>query len=323
MWIRTSMSLLLVMAVSAVAWAQQGNEPEDDAQKLATAIDSGSIAAVRRLLDAGVSPDTMVYGSPAIQWAIWDEKYYVVKLLLDRGADVNLSREDGYTPLICASAAGNAKVVKLLLDKGADVNAVEKENGLSALQNACAAADEKVFDMLVERGADVQHVDKHGGNCLEEAAFNGAKGIVEKLRAKGLETKWPLHVACGIGDVQQVEKLLAEGADATKANDGWQNTPLHFAAGGGQLEAAKLLAEKDADVNVKNVFGATPLHYVASVKNVEFAKWLVAQGADINAVDEDGATPLDWAGGGVGGFLRAQGAKQGESTVELDDEFEE
>ncbi|MCO6045092.1 ankyrin repeat domain-containing protein [Aeoliella sp. ICT_H6.2] len=300
-------------------FAQMEEAAETPGDQMAAAIDSGSIAAVRRLLDAGMSPDTMVYGGPALQWATYDDRYYVVKLLVDRGADVDLTDEYGNTTLMVASSQGSVKIVKLLLDKDANVNAVEKLYGLSALQNACEAGNDEVFDLLVEHGADIKHVDKYGGNCLEEAAFSGAKSIVEKLQAKGLKSKWPLHVAAGLGNTEQVKKLLADGADPSKANDGWKNTPLHFAAGAQHLEVAKLLKEKDANLDAKNVFGATPLHYAANEDNLEFAKWLVEQGADINAVDEEGMTVRDWSGEQVDEYLGTKGAEYGEWEEEMEE----
>lgn len=288
-------------------------EVEDDpGAQMATAIDSGSVAAVRRLLDGGMSPNILVYDEPAMQYAIWGDHYYVVKLLVDRGADVNSTGEDGFTSLMGAALVGNIRIAKFLLDKGADIDAVDKTYGLTVLQNACDKESEAVFDLLVKRGADIQHVDKHGGNCLEEAAFNGANSIAEKLRAKGLKTKWPLHVACGLGEMEQVNKLLAEGVDASQANDGWKNTPMHFAANNGHLAVAKLLKEQGAEVNAKNLLGATPLHYAAENDDIAMTKWLLEQGADINAADEDGMTPRDWSGAEADEFLASKGAKYGE-----------
>ena len=46
----------------------------------------------------------------------------VVKLLLDRGADVNAKTATGITPLIAAASVGDADIVKLLLEKGTDVS---------------------------------------------------------------------------------------------------------------------------------------------------------------------------------------------------------
>ena len=50
----------------------------------------------------------------------------VVRLLLEKGADVNANYPSGVTALIWASREGHLNVVKLLLEKGADVNARDK-----------------------------------------------------------------------------------------------------------------------------------------------------------------------------------------------------
>jgi ankyrin repeat protein len=49
----------------------------------------------------------------------------VVKLLLDKGADVNAQGREYGNALCVASYGGNAAVVKMLLDKGAYVNALD------------------------------------------------------------------------------------------------------------------------------------------------------------------------------------------------------
>ena len=45
---------------------------------------------------------------------------YLVKLLLERGANVNIQNNYGSTALIRASKYGHLEVIKLLLEKGAD-----------------------------------------------------------------------------------------------------------------------------------------------------------------------------------------------------------
>ena len=55
-------------------------------------------------------------------------------------------------------------------------------------------------------------------------------------------------------------------------------TPLHFAAGFGQKEAAELLLAKGADLNVKNKVGYTPLDGAIFSKKTETADLLRKHG---------------------------------------------
>lgn len=319
MWLRILIwPAILVFLCPAQVSGQVDFQIEEPGEQLTTAIDSGSVAAVRRLLDSGTSPNTVAYDAPALMWAIWGEHYYVAKLLIDRGADVNLPDTEGYTCLMAACSTQNMRIAKLLLDRGADINAVDLTYGTSALQAACEAGQEPVVDLLIERGADIKHIDKYGGNCLEEAAFYGHKSIYDKLLAKGVKTRCPLHVACGLGDAEQVKKLLGDGADVNQPNEGWKNTPLHFAAGAGHVEIGKLLVEKGAKPTSMNVLGGTPLHVSAASDTVDFAKWLVAQGVDLNAKDEEGQTPLDWSFGDAYDYLEEAGAEHGDGDDEME-----
>ena len=59
----------------------------------------------------------------ALMIASHDGHTEVVKLLLDKGAQVNMQGKDGGSALMIASQNGHTEVVKLLLDKGAQVDA--------------------------------------------------------------------------------------------------------------------------------------------------------------------------------------------------------
>jgi ankyrin repeat protein len=108
----------------------------------------------------------------------------LIRLLLDNGADPNLTLRNQTTALMIAAsrAARNAgpeqntiDAMTLLLAKGADVNAVN-DNGESALHIAVSRGDALVR-FLVEKGAKLDLKDKAGRTPLDVAmGVPGAAG---------------------------------------------------------------------------------------------------------------------------------------------------
>src|SRR5439155_27117275 len=76
----------------------------------------------------------------------------IAVLLLQKGADPNLARESGKAPLMTAARLGQVDVVKLLLDRGANINARTKKFGQTAVM--WAAGYPAIVRLLLERGAD-------------------------------------------------------------------------------------------------------------------------------------------------------------------------
>ena len=81
----------------------------------------------------------------------------MVKMLLEHGADPDLSDNDGVSPLLSAAQApGDAGLgaAALLLDAKVDVDHQEQEIGQTALQFACQLSNVEVAELLLERGAN-------------------------------------------------------------------------------------------------------------------------------------------------------------------------
>jgi len=138
---------------------------------LLMAIRSGHFDNVKTFLDKGADPNARdEMGNPALEYAVrvggvevGDE--WIVRLLLERGADINGGGYDGRTALMEATRFGNVKMVTLLLEEGADVNASSR-SGTTALmlaekfhaaaleaQNAeQVARAEAVIDLLMRAG---------------------------------------------------------------------------------------------------------------------------------------------------------------------------
>ena len=132
-----------------------------------------------------------------------------------------------------------------------------------------------------------------------KSLFEAAKGDdieqVKKLISEGANVnarddrlRNPLHYAAGAGNEEIARLLIAEGADvnASIGDEPW--TPLCDAAERGRAKVVKLLLEKGAKIDVGDSYGYTPLYYAIWSKNIESVKMLIAAGADVNKrVNED------------------------------------
>ncbi len=107
-----------------------------------------------------------------------------VRLLLEKGADVNSRNMDGWTALMLAAWNGNTETVELLLDEGADVNS-KSISGWTALMFAAANGCIKTAKFLIEKGAEVDEKYDNGETALLVAAWNGQIDIIKLLIEKG------------------------------------------------------------------------------------------------------------------------------------------
>jgi ankyrin repeat protein len=113
---------------------------EAGATPLLRAAICGDLTVVKMLLDHSADPliptfdhTTPLMVASGVGWADGllreyseDETVQVVKLLLDRGSDVNLANDHGITALHGAGYKGANKVVQLLVDHGANLAAQDK-----------------------------------------------------------------------------------------------------------------------------------------------------------------------------------------------------
>lgn len=139
--------------------------------------------------------------------------------ILDKGVDINCRDTNGMTPLIAAAGKGYLDMVKLLIERGADVSLKEKRKGLSALKFAAGGGHSEVIRLLLDAGADVNELDYWGRGALIFAAGKGVIENVKMLIERGAEVNvkdvygnTALTVAEDMGHIEVQKILLDAGA---------------------------------------------------------------------------------------------------------------
>ncbi len=116
---------------------------------LSSAAWHGNFNAVRHWLAEGLKVDEDVKGRTPILWAISAGHEDVMKLLLQKGANINRKTYEGDTALICAVWGGNPRIVKRLMDAGFDIDETGSQ-GKSARDWASALGNAAVLQVVRE-----------------------------------------------------------------------------------------------------------------------------------------------------------------------------
>ncbi|NXC39243.1 TANC1 protein, partial [Penelope pileata] len=242
---------------------------------------------------------------------IYTPNVKVSRLLILAGANVNYRTEVlNNAPVLCVqSHLGHEEVVTLLLEFGAAIDGTS-ENGMTPLSYAAAAGHMNIVSLLCKRGAKADYLDKKGQCPLVHSALRGHCEILEYLLnvvwiassqeqnslRKSQALQQALTAASSMGHCQVVCYILAiEKEHEIDINDTdalWGETALTAAAGRGKLDVCEFLLERGAVVTRANRRGIPPLFCAVRQGHWQIAKLLLKHGSDVNLSDKQGRTPL-------------------------------
>lgn len=151
---------------------------------LNAAAEKGNIKVMELLLKKGAVIDDMYAAETALHCAISNGHADAVRLLLARGADINLGASPDQTPLVSACES-NPKMALILLEprwgKRLLLNGRE-------LMKASRSGHLELVKALVRRGADMNARDEEGSTPWSKAVELGHKDVAVFLAAHGADT---------------------------------------------------------------------------------------------------------------------------------------
>jgi len=254
----------------------------------------GHEAVVKLLLEKGAELEAKDWGGRTpLSHAAEKRHEAVVKLLLEKGAELEAKDNNGRTPLLYAAENGNEAVMKLLLEKGPELEAKDWD-GQTPLLRAAENGHEAVVKLLLEKGAKLAK-DSHDRMPLSYAAEKGHEAVVKLLLEKGAELeaggRTPLSWAAGNGHEVVVKLLLEKGAELEAGG----RTPLFYAIENGHEAVVKLLLEKGAELKNKNIYDRTALECAAENGHEAVVKLLLEKGVELKTKSLYGWTALECA----------------------------
>jgi ankyrin repeat protein len=200
------------------------------------------------------------YRQTPLSWAVRNGHEAVVKLLLEKDAELESKDAFGQTPLWWALLNRHKVVVGLLLEKGANAE-FKSSNGQTPLWWALLNRHEAMLKLLLEKGAKLESKSSNGQTPLLWAVYNKHEAVVKLLLEKGAEleskdnnSRTPLSYAAALGHEVVVKLLLEKGAELDTKDD-YSQTPLLWATEYGHKAVVKLLLEKGAELDTESTRG--------------------------------------------------------------------
>jgi ankyrin repeat protein len=251
-----------------------------------------------------------IWGPNAVIVAALKSDWEVVRKLIDAGAPVESTNEEGVTALMVAAQQGNLEMVRMLVERQARVDFMDFE-GRTAIHYAMAAERREAVDVLVSLTPKFDPSSAAARDLLAAALGSGDMTIFHAILERfppslewNAHTRRALEIALSRGLKDEVRLLLAKHpAPPTRdggvvpliayaiAND---DTPLFqtlLAAGSDPNTVIPKAAEKDFMALIKSKYlriyiqdetGVNLLMLAAGLGKPDYVRALLDAGADRN-----------------------------------------
>lgn len=317
----------------ALFWAARKNRPETVAAMQAMGIETNKFGVLQSAAACGLinivtallndpscsidsqdmyfqletSADTIIQNpDSALHVAVSSNQVAITRLLLDRGADVNLVSDYGSldTALHRAADRLSTNMMSVLLSRGADMS-IEDIFGQTALHTAAKRNRSSIANLLLDHGGSLDLVDADNYTAFDLAIESDAGDCVRILLKYGAlgegQSQQAFFVALSQGRFKAAHAILKHFPDMEfdRVDDqGIRIYALMVAVTSRPTNMDALrdlvgtLLSRGAAIDAIDANGCTALHHACILQRGVIASFLVEQGADFMKPDEHDNTPL-------------------------------
>lgn len=242
--------------------------------------------------------------------ACMNEQINTVKLLIEKGCNVNEKDGNGKTILHEMCRKGNVDITKLLINNGAKLNE-QSNTGKTELFYGIEPIKEnsiEIIKILLKNGANVNLKDKNEGTLIHKLAGEQnkeqeSKKLMRLLIVKGAKIDerdkhgyTPLMNICYFHDnLEMIKLLIKNGANPEKV-DKQNKRAINLACANSQTKIVNYLMRYEKDINRQDIKGNTLLHEVCQnqyLKIDEIVELLIEKGIDTKIKNNDNETALE------------------------------
>lgn len=237
-----------------------------------------------------------------------ESKPEILKLLVAGGLNPNSKDSDGTPILIKYINIGDTDLVRLLLEKGANIKYNPEEGYYNPVEIAIYSGNKDIIKMLIEAGVDINQeiyfeteYDGYSKPFIQWAVDEKYNDIVKLLLEKGATFENDeFSIVYGLlknKDFDNFKLMIEKGLKLNESREETEKLPvLNWAIKNNYDDIALLAIDKGADFNF-GVVGLKPINIMLENKKMELIKAVVEKGFDINEYlnKENNLTLLSWA----------------------------
>lgn len=247
------------------------------------------------------------YHNYLLTYAILYNQLVIVKLLLQKGARIDITDNEDRSLLYIAIKYNYRDIMEILLESnkehiGISIIDIRDKNSNVPLHYTISFNNIFAMERLLKYGASPNASDKNGYNSLHLSIFarniQMCQYVIDynvDIQSKCLYGESSLHIACNLQLIDIIRLLLLKKININIQDFEHEFTALHYSINLNNKEIVTLLLEHGADPNIQDMVGNTSIHYCINENNLECLILIIkltSKKINVNLWNFDGYIPL-------------------------------